>query len=60
MKIELAALRTLEREKGIPVDAMLGLVARALRESYHNTTAPAQYARVEIDRETGDVIVFAQ
>lgn len=60
MKIELAALRTLEREKGIPVDEMLGLVARALRESYRNTTAPAQYARVEIDRETGDVIVFAQ
>ena len=60
MKIELAALRTLEREKGIPVPEMLALVARALREAYAKTTAPARFARVSIDTDTGEVTVFAQ
>ena len=60
MKIELAALRTLEKEKGIPVREMLSLVSRALREAYRNTVAPAQFARVDIDEETGDVTIFAQ
>lgn len=60
MKIELAALRTLEREQGIRVEEMLGLLGRALRETYRETTAPAPHARVDIDAETGAVTVFAQ
>lgn len=60
MKIELAALRTLEKDQGIRVQEMLGLLSRTLRESYRETTAPADYARIDIDSDTGEVTVFAQ
>ena len=60
MKIELAALRTLEKEQGIPFGEMIALLARALREAYAGTDSPARYARVDIDKDTGEVIVFAQ
>lgn len=60
MKIELAALRTLEKEQGIPVPEMLEVIARALRQSYAETDTPAPHARVDIDRETGEATVFAQ
>ncbi|MBV7295243.1 transcription termination factor NusA [Corynebacterium sp. TAE3-ERU12] len=60
MKIELTALRALEKDQGIPVNEMIAIVAQALRDAYRNTTAPAAYARVDIDKETGDVAVYAQ
>ncbi len=60
MKIELAALRTLERERGIPFGEMMSLLARKLREVYAQTPSPARYARVDIDYDTGDVVIFAQ
>lgn len=60
MKIEMAALRTLEKEKGISVGEMLGLVSRALREAYRGTNSPARFARVDIDGDSGEVTVFAQ
>ncbi|MDO4610876.1 transcription termination factor NusA [Corynebacterium sp.] len=60
MKVELAPLRVLEKEQGIPVPEMLGIVARALRQAYAETDSPAPHARVEIDHETGDAVVFAQ
>ncbi|QGS35392.1 transcription termination/antitermination protein NusA [Corynebacterium xerosis] len=60
MKIELAALRTLEKERGIPFGEMIGLLGRALREAYRGTDSPAKYARVDIDYDSGEVTVFAQ
>ncbi|MGV3113733.1 transcription termination factor NusA [Corynebacterium freneyi] len=60
MKIELAALRTLEKERNIPFGEMMGLLGRALREAYRGTDSPAEYARVDIDYDTGEVTVFAQ
>jgi N utilization substance protein A len=61
MKIDIEALREIEREKGIDfltvVDALEGALAAAYKRS---TTAKADEARVTIDRISGIVTLYAQ
>jgi N utilization substance protein A len=54
---ELAAL---EREKGVPADAILDALANALVSAYKRTPGAAEEARVTIDPDTGEITVYGQ
>ncbi|HUH07815.1 MAG TPA: transcription termination factor NusA [Egibacteraceae bacterium] len=60
MKVEIEALRSIEREKGIGFDTVIEALESALASAYKRSTAEAEEARVVIDRVTGDVTVYAQ
>src|SRR5215211_8588455 len=58
--IDLAALRMLEREKEIPLDVLVTAIEQALLVAYHRTEGAQPEARVELDRKTGHVVVWAR
>ena len=60
MKVEIPALRSLEREKGIAFDTIIEALESALASAYKRSQSAAEEARVVIDRASGDVTVFAQ
>jgi N utilization substance protein A len=57
--IDLAALRMIEREKDIPVSVLIAAIEQALLVAYHRTDGAQPHARVELDRQTGHVVVWA-
>ncbi|GAA2732606.1 transcription termination factor NusA [Pedococcus aerophilus] len=60
MDIDLAALRALERERDISLDILIPAIEQALLVAYHRTDDSYRTARVELDRKTGHVVVWAQ
>ena len=63
MKIDfqvMEALELLERERGVPVDTILDALANALVSAYKRSPGAAEEARVTIDPDSGDIIVYAQ
>ncbi len=60
MDIDMSALRLLEREKEISLDVLVGAIEQALLSAYHHTPGAKPHARVEVDRRTGHVTVWAQ
>jgi transcription termination/antitermination protein NusA len=62
MRIPLDSLRELERERGISFDTLVEAIERALASAYLRmiNADETRGARTIIDRETGDVTVFAQ
>src|SRR6201992_381988 len=52
------AVKALEQEKGISADKLMDALEDALLSAYKKTPAPAKYARVDLDHETGDFLVF--
>jgi transcription termination/antitermination protein NusA len=60
MKVDIDALRSIEREKGIAFDTVVEALESALASAYKRQAANAEEARVIIDRTTGEVTVFAQ
>ncbi len=56
----LDALELLEREKGVPADTILDALANALVSAYKRTPGAAEEARVTIDADTGEIIVYGQ
>jgi N utilization substance protein A len=60
MDIDIAALRLLEREKDIPFDVVVEAIEQALLVAYHRTEGAQTHARVELDRKSGHVVVWAQ
>ena len=59
MDIDLSILRTLEREKEISFDVLVEAIEQALLTAYHKTPGAQEDARVELDRKTGHVTVYA-
>ena len=59
MDIDLSLLRALEREKEISFDILIDALEQALLTAYHKTHGAQQKARVQLDRKTGRVTVFA-
>src|SRR3954462_9294702 len=59
MDIDLSILRTLEREKEISFDVLIEAIEQALLTAYHKTPGAVEQARVELDRKTGHVTVYA-
>lgn len=60
MDIDLTALRALERERDISLDILIPAIEQALLVAYHRTEGAYKHARVELDRKTGHVIVWAR
>ena len=59
MDIDLALLHQLEREKEISFEILIDALEQALLTAYHKTPGAVTKARVQIDRKTGRVTVFA-
>jgi N utilization substance protein A len=60
MDIDMAVLRSLEREKDIALEVVVEAIEAALLVAYHRTEGAQQHARVELDRKTGHVTVYAR
>ena len=60
MDIDMAALRALEHEKDISFDVVVEAIETALLSAYHKTGGSHPHARVELDRKSGHVTVWAK
>ncbi len=60
MDIDLAALRALERERDISLEVIIPAIEQAMLVAYHRTEGAHRLARVELERKTGHVIVWAR
>jgi N utilization substance protein A len=58
--VDIAALRSIEREKEIPFETLVGALETALLTAYKHTPHSMPHARVAVDRKTGEIIVWAQ
>ena len=53
------ALEQLEKEKGIKKEFLIDAIEAALMSAYKKNFGPSQNVRINIDRDTGEVKVFA-
>ena len=60
MDIDLSVLRSLEAEKDISLDLAIKAIEDALLVAYHKIDGAAAVARVEVNRSTGHVTVWAR
>lgn len=60
MDIDMAALRALEREREIPMDVIVPAIEQALLLAYQKEEGSYRRSRVELDRKSGHVIVWAR
>ena len=60
MDIDMGILRMLEREKEISFDVLVEAIEQALLTAYHKTPGALEHARVQLDRKSGHVVVFAR
>lgn len=60
VSVDLAALRSIEREKEISFETLINALETALLSAYKHTPHSMPHARVAIDRKSGEVVVWAQ
>ena len=60
MDIDMTTLRMLERERDIGLDVLVSAIEQALLSAYHRTAGAHAQSRVEVDRKTGHVTVWAR
>ncbi len=60
MNVDITALRAVEKEKGIDFNSLIDTLETALLTAYRHTRGHAGHARVEIDRKSGAIRVWAQ
>jgi len=60
VNIDVTALRGLVREKDVSFDTVVEAIEVALLAAYQRTEGASAHARVELDRKSGEVRVFAQ
>jgi transcription termination/antitermination protein NusA len=60
MDIDLAALKGLERERDLSLNVIIPAIEQAMLVAYHRTDGARRLARVELDRKTGHVTVWAR
>jgi transcription termination/antitermination protein NusA len=60
MDIDMTTLRMLERERDLSLDVLLAAIEQALLSAYHRTPDAYNRARVEVDRSSGHVTVWAR
>ena len=60
MDIDMQTLRMLEREREISLDVLVSAIEQALLSAYHRTPVAHTRARVEVDRKSGHVTVWAR
>jgi N utilization substance protein A len=59
MDIDLSVLRSLESERDISLDLAIKAIEDALLVAYHKSASTSTSARVEVDRKSGHVTVWA-
>jgi N utilization substance protein A len=59
MDIDVNALKALVREKNLSLDIVVASIEEALLVAYRHTAGASSRARVELDRRTGHVVVWA-
>ncbi|HEV7203397.1 MAG TPA: transcription termination factor NusA [Jatrophihabitans sp.] len=59
-QVDLAALRSIEREKEISFETLIGALETALLTAYKHTPHSMPHARVVVDRKSGEIVVWAQ
>jgi len=59
MDIDVGALTAVVNERGIQLDRVVATIEQALLVAYHHTPGAKTQARVELDRKSGHVTVFA-
>ncbi|SNT05775.1 NusA antitermination factor [Micrococcales bacterium KH10] len=60
MDIDMSALRALERERDLSLEVMVDAIEHALTLAYHKLPGAQRHARVELDRASGHVVVWAR
>ena len=60
MDIDMTALKLVEHERDISLDVLVSAIEQALLSAYHRTPDAYEDARVEVDRRTGHVTVWAR
>ena len=55
----LEAVRSIEKEKGIEAETLIEALEDALLAAYKKTPGAARHAQVELDRQSGDFLVWA-
>ncbi len=60
VQVDIAALRSIEREKEISFETIIDALETALLTAYKHTPHSMPHARVVIDRKSGEVVVWAQ
>ncbi|MEP7034550.1 MAG: transcription termination factor NusA [Actinomycetota bacterium] len=60
MDIDLGALKSLERERDLSLNIIIPAIEQAMLMAYHRTEGARRLARVELDRKTGHVTVWAR
>jgi transcription termination/antitermination protein NusA len=60
MRLDVAALRGIERERDISFETLVEAIETALLTAYRHTEGSAQDARVVVDRRTGEVNVLVR
>jgi transcription termination/antitermination protein NusA len=60
VQVDIAALRSIEREKEISFETLMDALETALLTAYKHTPHSMPHARVAIDRKSGEVVVWAQ
>jgi N utilization substance protein A len=60
MNVDIAALRSIEREKDISFDTVVEAIETALATAYRKTDGAHGECRVEVDRKTGEVRLYAR
>ncbi|WP_431784168.1 transcription termination factor NusA [Streptomyces chumphonensis] len=60
MDIDMSALRGLVREKEVSFDLLVEAIEAALLIAYHRTEGSRRHARVELNRDSGHVTVWAK
>jgi N utilization substance protein A len=60
VNIDVLALKSLVREKDVSFDTVVDAIESALLAAYQHTEGAQEHARVQLDRKSGEVTVFAQ
>ena len=57
MGVDIPALVLLTDAKGMPLEQLIQMIEAEILTAYTETPEPNRYARVQLDRETGDIAI---
>ena len=58
MGVDIEALKQLTDAKGMPLEQLIQAIEAGVLTAYSETFEPNRYARVQLDRETGEIAIF--
>jgi N utilization substance protein A len=58
MGVDIPSLVQLTEAKGMPLEQLIQAIEAGVLTAYNETPEPNRYARVQLDRETGDIHIF--